>query len=130
MLRMSGEQPAYTGGILLLIHGLSHIVAGIFPCDADMGEGGNPSAAQKVHGVAGLVMYFALWIACVLWIYIDTPAGVPFKIYSLLSAAASIASLVFMARNLKSGRYFGLHQRVSYGVLAAWCSILSLALLK
>lgn len=125
MLLMNGEQPAYAGGIVLLMHGLSHIVAGIFPCDADMGAGGNASTAQKLHGVAGLVMYFALWIACVFWIFIDTPAGMPFRIYSLLSAAASIVSLGFMVRSLKTGLNMGLHQRVSYGILAVWCVALS-----
>lgn len=129
IMALLSEQPlGYCGGILLLAHGLSHIVAGIFPLDADLGAGGRLSPGHKVHGVAGLVMYFALWIACVLWIFIDTPAGQVFRVYSLLSAMASIASLGFMVRSLRSGRNMGLHQRVSYGILAVWCTALALLL--
>jgi uncharacterized membrane protein len=118
----------YIGGIVLLVHGLSHIATGLFPLDADLGAGGRLSSAHKVHGVAGLVMYFALWIACVLWIFIDPPPGAGFRIYSLVSAAASVASLGYMVRSLRSGRDLGLHQRISYGILALWCAILALLL--
>lgn len=129
MVLMRGQTLPFSGGVLLLLHGLSHIVTGLFPCDADMGAANGGSAAQKVHGVAGLVMFFALWFACVLWIFIDTPAGLAFRVYSLLSAGVSMVSLGFMARSLKTGRDMGLHQRVSYGIIAVWCAALGLLLL-
>jgi hypothetical protein len=33
-----------------------------------------------------------------------------------------------MARSLRGGRNMGLHQRVSYGILAVWCAALALLL--
>lgn len=129
MLLFHDQRLAHIGGILLLVHGLSHIVTGIFPCDADLGAGsGGGSTEQKIHGVAGLVMFFALWSACVLWIFVGTPAGMAFRTYSLVSAVASMVSLGFMARSLRTGRDMGLHQRISYGILAVWSAVLALLL--
>lgn len=113
--------------VLLMLHGVAHIVAGIFPCDADLGANG-PSLAQKLHGVAGLVMYFALLAACLVWVLVEPEPWRGFRAYSLLSAAASLVSLGCMARALQRGRNFGLHQRVSYGILAVWCAVLGLSL--
>lgn len=115
-------------GMLLLVHGLSQIACGLFPLDEDLGAGGKLSTAHKIHGISGLLMYFGLWLACVSWIFIGVPAVRGFGLYSLLSAAASIVSLGFMVRSLKTGRDFGLHQRVSYGILGAWCAVLSVLL--
>jgi hypothetical protein len=129
MLLFHDQRLAHIGGILLLVHGLSHIVTGIFPCDADLGAGsGGGSIEQKIHAAAGLVMFFALWSACALWIFIDTPWGAAFRIYSLASAFASIVALGFMARSLRTGRDMGLYQRVSYGILAAWSAVLAVLL--
>ena len=128
MWSMQGHTLPYIGGVLLLVHGVAHIVAGIFPCDADMGAANGGSIAQKIHGVAGLAMFFALWLACVSWIFIGAPAGLAFRSYSLLSAVASIVSLSFMVRSLKTGRDLGLHQRISYGIIAVWCGVLALHL--
>jgi hypothetical membrane protein len=113
-------------GLLLIVHGLSHIVAGLFPCDEDMGAK-RASTAHKVHAMAGVIMYFSLLAACVLWIFIEsTPRW--FGVYSLLSALGSVVSLSYMVSSLKTGRNLGLHQRISYGVLALWSAVLSVLL--
>lgn len=113
---------------LLVVHGLSHIIAGAFPLDADLGASGTLSTAHRIHGMAGLLMYFALWTACLSWTFIDTPSMEGFRFYSFASAIVSIVVLGFMARSLKTGRDLGLHQRVSYGILGLWCAVLSILL--
>lgn len=113
---------------LLVLHGLSQIACGIFPLDADLGAGGRLSAAHKIHGIAGLLMYFALWAACLSWTFIHWPSMPGFRFYSFASAMVSIVVLGFMVRSLKTGRDFGLYQRISYGILGLWCAVLSLLL--
>lgn len=116
--------------LLLIAHGLSHIVTGLFPIDADPGARGTSSLGHKIHGMAGLAMYFALLFACVLWVFIGAPATPALRIYSLASAIVSCVSLACMARGFKTGRDVGLHQRISYGVLALWCAVLSVWLYR
>ncbi len=118
-----------TTGVLMLIQGGSHIVAGLFPCDADLGER-NPSPAQKLHNLAGLVMYLSLLAACLLWVASPAVDVAWFRGYSLASALASIAMMVLMVRAFNGGGGLGLYQRASYGILAAWAAVLALVLLR
>lgn len=116
----------FAGGTLIAIHGLSHIVTGLFPCDEDLGAN-LPSTRQKIHNAAGLVMYFSLLVACFLWLL--APDKIPgwFWWFTLVALVVSIAFLLFMIKALKTEHYLGLYQRLSYGPLASWCAVLSLA---
>lgn len=111
-------------GILIFIHGVAHIVAGIFPCDADLGLK-NPSLDQKLHNIAGLVMYLSLLVACILWVQPSAIAPDWFRWYSLISAAGSVILVAYMARAMNDGLNLGLYQRLSYGILAAWSTTLA-----
>jgi uncharacterized membrane protein len=115
-------------GVLLVVHGVSQIAAGVFPLDEDLGAGGQLSLAHKLHGIAGLLMYFSLLFACLCWVFIAAPGGSLFTRYSLASVIASLVSLGFMVRALKTGRNFGLHQRISFGLLELWSAVLSVLL--
>lgn len=115
---------ALASGILIFIHGASHIVAGIYPCDADLGLQ-NPSPAQKLHNTAGLVMYLSLLAACVLWALPNSIAPGWFRWYSFASAVASLALVFYMFRAMNGGSKLGLYQRLSYGLLAAWSAALA-----
>jgi hypothetical membrane protein len=116
-------------GILILLHGASHIVAGLYPCDADLGLE-NPSTAQKLHNTAGFVMYLTLLVACLFWVQPSSVAPDWFRLYSLASAVASVIFTFYMVRAMKgSGSKLGLYQRLSYGILAAWSATLAVVLL-
>lgn len=128
LLAFPGELTAIVTGILIVSHGASHIVAGIFPCDADLGVE-NPSPAQKLHNIAGLVMYLSLLAACIVWALPSTVAPYWFRWYSLGSAVVSIVFVYYMARALNGGRNIGLYQRLSYGILASWSAVFSAVLI-
>ena len=113
----------------MLVQGVSHWVTGLFPCDEDLGVP-NPSAVQLVHNLAGLVMYFSLLVASLLWLVKTHHLPQWFTLYSAVSAAISVVALVLMLRALKTNSNLGLYQRINYGVLAVWVMVLSLVLLQ
>ena len=114
-------------GVLIIIHGACHIITGIFPCDENLGIE-NPSASQKTHNLAGLIMFFSLWFACFVWIFSDMKLNNWFEWYSVISALTSFSLLKLMLEGLKTGVNLGLHQRTSYAVLAIWAGVLSFLL--
>lgn len=115
-------------GILMMVQGISHWVTGLFPCDEDMGIP-KPSTGQVIHNVAGLVMYFSLLTACLLWVIKIHNLPEWFSLYSAVTAVISVIALVFMLRALKTNTNLGLYQRINYGVLAAWVMVLSVMLI-
>lgn len=119
----------FISGILMTVQGISHWVTGLFPCDEDLGIS-NPSKAQAIHNLAGLVMYFSLLAVCLLWAVKLHSLPAWFSLYSASSALVSIVALVLMLRALKTNINLGLYQRINYGVLAAWVVVLSVMLLK
>jgi len=115
-------------GILMMMQGISHWVTGLFPCDEDLGIP-KPSKWQVIHNLAGLVMYFSLLVACLLWAIKIHNLPAWFSLYSAISAVVSIFALVLMLRALKTNIDLGLYQRINYGVLAAWVMVLSVMLM-
>ncbi len=115
-------------GILMMVQGVSHWVTGLFPCDEDLGIA-KPSKAQVIHNLAGLVMYFSLLVACLLWVIKQHNLHQWFTLYSAASAAISVITLVLMLRALKTNINLGLYQRINYGVLAVWVMVLSVILI-
>ena len=111
-------------GILMLIQGVTHWVTGLFPCDEDLGVP-KPSRTQVIHNLAGLVMYFSLLVACLLWVFKAHHLPTWFSLYSALSAIVSVIALVFMLQAMKTYINLGLYQRINYGVLAVWVMVLS-----
>lgn len=115
-------------GILMLLQGISHWVTGLFPCDKDLGIP-KPSKGQVIHNIAGLVMYFSLLVACLLWAIKIHSMPTWFSLYSAFSALVSVVALVLMLRALKTNINLGLYQRINYGVLAVWVMVLSMMLM-
>lgn len=115
-------------GILMFVHGASHIVAGVSPCDADLGLK-NPSPAQKLHNLAGLVMYLSLLATCLMWVLPSAVVPHWFRWYSSSSAVASVIFVVYMVRALNGDSKLGLYQRLSYGTLATWSAVLAVVLI-
>lgn len=112
-------------GLLILVHGICHAVTGLFHCDADLGVS-SPSVTQKIHNIAGLVMFLSLYAASIAGLFAP-PAVAPvwFSGFSLACLAVSLIFLIFMARALPSERNVGLYQRLSYGALVLWVAVLS-----
>lgn len=115
-------------GILMMVQGVSHWITGLFPCDEDLGVP-NPSVGQVIHNLAGLVMYFSLLGACLLWAIKIHNLPAWFSLYSAVSALISVVALVLMLRALKTNINLGLYQRINYGVLAVWVVVLSVMLI-
>lgn len=115
-------------GILMMVQGVSHWVTGLFPCDDDLGVS-KSSKGQVIHNLAGLVMYFSLLVACLLWSIKTHNLPVWFSLYSAVSALISVVALVLMLRALKTNINLGLYQRINYGVLAVWVVVLSVMLI-
>ncbi|BFM06932.1 DUF998 domain-containing protein [Halioxenophilus aromaticivorans] len=115
-------------GVLVMAHGISHIVAGIFPCDEDI-ESNNPSNTQKVHMAAGLVMQISLLVAVGIWSFSEISLSAWFRWLSVVCLFVSIIFLVLMVRAMKQDKYVGLYQRISVGALVLWVAILNGVLL-
>lgn len=115
-------------GILMMVQGVSHWVTGLFPCDEDLGIS-NPSRGQIIHNLAGLVMYFSLLAACLLWVSKNDNLSAWFSLFSAFSAVVSVIALVLMLRALKTNLDLGLYQRINYGVLAVWVMVLGVMLI-
>lgn len=115
-------------GILMVVQGASHWVTGLFPCDEDLGIP-NPSKGQVIHNLAGLVMYFSLLATCLLWTIKTHSLPTWFSLYSAFTALVSVIALVLMLRALKTNINLGLYQRINYGVLAIWVTVLSVMLI-
>lgn len=105
---------------LIFIHGICHVITGLFPCDENLGQS-KPSRTQIVHSVAGLVMLLTLFSASVLWVF-ATAAGLVW--FRGLSAVCAVVSIYFLTRVFK-GMNIGLYQRISYGALVFWAAVLS-----
>lgn len=111
-------------GILFVLHGVSHLVAGIFPCDEDMASG-KPSPTQSIHMLSGLVMQLTLLVATGMWAFSSSVEPPWFRWVSLASLIFSIAFLVLMVKAFSKNKYVGLYQRISVGALILWAAILS-----
>lgn len=121
----SANNLLFVTGILMMVQGVSHWVTGLFPCDEDLGVP-KPSKGQVIHNLAGLVMYFSLLVACLLWVIKIHHLPEWFSLYSAVSAVISVIALVLMLRALKTNINLGLYQRINYGMLAAWVMVLAI----
>ena len=65
--RFAGSRLAKASALLVLIHGLASIGAGVFPCDQGCAPL-QPSTSQQIHNLSGLVMFASLTLASLLWV--------------------------------------------------------------
>lgn len=136
---------AVWGPLLLGVFGLGLIIAGIFVTDPGLGypSGLYGKAPQTlhgtIHGVAGLVVFFSVAIAC--FVMARRFAGDPaWKGWTLFSIIAGILVLVFFIASttvsaLDEHGIFpnsptGLFQRIAIVVGWCWISMLALRLLS
>lgn len=116
---------------LILVHGLASFATGYFACDQGCAPA-QPSRSQQMHNLAGLVMFFSLTLASLLWGFLSKRllGSRGFGLFSIACTVLAVATVVLMARAVEAGHSFGLYQRINYGISVAWVAGLALMLLR
>lgn len=124
--RFRGAWLASVAALLVVVHGLASISAGYFPCDQGCVPA-EPSFAQRMHNLSGLVMFLSLTLASTLWIFLARRllGSVGFGRFSLLCTVVALVTVGLMAGAMESGHGFGLYQRLNYGVAVIWLALLA-----
>lgn len=124
--RFAGSRLARVSAVLVLIHGLGSIGAGLFACDQGCAPA-QPSVSQQVHNLSGLVMFLSLTLASALWIFLGKRllASPAFSGFSALCTVLALVSVGLMGQALESGHGFGLYQRLNYGTAVVWLGVLA-----
>lgn len=111
--------------ILLLLHGVTSITAGIYSCDPGCMPA-SPSISQKIHNVSGLIMFFSLLSANIIWLIIGRGI-IGLRNFTLLSSICLLVSIVtvpLMLHGVSNGM-FGFFQRINYGSQVIWVMTLA-----
>lgn len=124
LFSLHGGSRIIVTGILILLHGISHIIAGIFPCDENMAAS-KPSATQHVHMLSGLVIQITLLAAAMMWTFPSAAAPLWFRCLSAASLIFSVIFLISMVKAFSTNHNVGLYQRISIGILILWVAIFS-----
>ena len=85
-----------------------------------------------MHNLSGLVMFFSLCLAGLIWIYLS-PILLRSKIFawfSLICTLIALSVLPAMATAIESGSGFGLYQRINYGASVIWVAGLAYVVRK
>lgn len=116
---------------LILAHGLASFATGYFPCDQGCAPV-EPSFSQQMHNLAGLVMFLSLTLASLLWSFLSKRllGSRGFGVFSLACTVLAVATVVLMAQAVEAGHWFGLYQRINYGISVLWVAGLALMLLR
>lgn len=112
--------------VLIGVHGVASIGAGLFSCDMGCNPP-SPSVDQQLHNLFGAVMFLSLLIASALWGSLSWRV-LQCRWLAVLSAACcalAILTLWPMAAAIESGENFGVYQRLNYGVSVLWLSALA-----
>ncbi|MCX6552594.1 MAG: DUF998 domain-containing protein [Acidobacteria bacterium] len=114
--------------VVLIIHGVGRLTAGVFPCDPGCPASG-ASVSQAVHNAAAMMNGLTLLAAavfCAVRMWRIGRNG--FALYSLVSAIAGSAFLVLMFMDVTTRTYVGLFQRLAFGVLHVWLAAFALSM--
>ena len=124
--RFPGSRYALFSAALILVHGLASIAAGAFSCDEGCAPQ-QPSVAQQIHNMAGLVMFLSLAMASALWGFLSKKllSSPGFGRFSVLCVVLTLVTVGMMANALGDGHMFGLYQRLNYGVSVLWVAALA-----
>ena len=124
--RFAGSRLARSSALLVLIHGLASIGAGVFSCDQGCAPL-QPSASQQIHNLSGLVMFASLTLASLLWSVLGKRllGSRTFSWFSALCTLLALVTVGLMGQALESGHGFGLYQRLNYGTAVLWLAVLA-----
>jgi hypothetical membrane protein len=119
---------AWPVALLLVIHGIGRVTAGVFPCDAGCPAAG-ASFSQMMHNGAAAVNALTVPAAATIWFFSARTAGRRrFALYSLVSAIAGLVFLVLMLMDAVTRVHVGLYQRLSFGIMTLWIGALAVSL--
>nr|WP_201203766.1 DUF998 domain-containing protein [Pseudomonas sp. S37] len=127
LARRFRESPmALISAALIALHGLASFTTGIFSCDEGCAPP-QPSTAQQIHNLAGLVMFLSLTTASALWVLLGKRllCSAMFGWFSLLCLFLALATVGLMAKAFGDGHGFGLYQRLNYGISVVWVAALA-----
>ncbi|QXH37677.1 DUF998 domain-containing protein [Pseudomonas muyukensis] len=129
--RYAGSRLALVSAALIVLHGLASFATGVFSCDAGCVPA-QPSTAQQIHNLAGMVMFLSLTMASGLWFFLSKRllSSIGFKWFSALCVILALATVAMMAKAFSNGHGFGLYQRLNYGVSVAWVAALAWTALR
>ena len=129
MRQVRGSRLALFSAVLILIHGLASFATGYFACDQGCAPA-QPSFSQQMHNLAGLLMFLSLTLASLLWGFLSSRllGSRVFGLFSLGCTVLAVATVVLMARAVEAGQWFGLYQRINYGISVIWVVGLALML--
>ncbi|EOG3621032.1 DUF998 domain-containing protein [Pseudomonas putida] len=124
--RWRGSKLALLSAGLVLLHGIGSLGTGWFPCDQGCAPT-QPSTAQQLHNLSGLLMFLSLTVASALWAWQGSRiAGSPaYALFSLVCVVLAIVTVILMGQAAQSGQLFGLYQRLNYGVSVIWVASLA-----
>ena len=116
---------------LILVHGLASFATGYFACDQGCAPA-QPSFSQQMHNLAGLVMFLSLTLASLLWGGMSKRllGSRGFGLFSIACTLLAVVTVVLMAQAAEAGYWFGLYQRINYGISVFWVAGLALILLR
>lgn len=122
---------ARLSALLVLVHALGSIGTGWFACDQGCAPA-QPSFSQQMHNLSGLLMFLSLTLASLLWSWLGkrVAGSASLAWWSLVCTVLAIVSVILMAQATHSGEWFGLYQRLNYGVSVIWIAILALYSLR
>lgn len=131
MRQVRGSRLASFSALLILFHGLASFATGYFACDQGCAPA-QPSFSQQMHNLAGLVMFLSLTLASLLWGFLSKRllGSRGFGLFSLACTVLAVATVVLMAQAVESGHWFGLYQRINYGISVLWVAGLALMLAR
>jgi len=124
-MQFCGSRAAIASGILIIIHGIGTLVAGLFSCDIGC-KMESPSHSQIIHSTAGAVMFLSLTLASLIWVKVGNRLLELhwFSQFSLIFAALSLVALYLLLTTGHSGG-LGLYQRLNYGFSLVWLFVLA-----
>lgn len=124
--RFAGSRLARLSALLVLVHGLGSIGAGVFSCDQGCAPV-QPSFSQQMHNLSGLVMFLSLTLASALWIVLGKRLldSRGFAWFSALCTLLALVTVGLMGQALEAGHGFGLYQRLNYGTAVIWLAVLA-----
>lgn len=129
--RFCASRLALLSAGLIGVHGLASFATGYFACDQGCAPV-TPSFSQQMHNLAGLLMFLSLTLAGALWIWLGKRllASSRFALFSALCTLLALVSVVLMGKAFEDGAFFGLYQRINYGVSVLWIAGLALVALR
>lgn len=124
--RFSGSRLALCSALLIALHGVASFATGYFPCDQGC-TAVPPSPAQQAHNLAGLLMFLSLTLASALWVVagVRVAGSRGFARFSLGCVILAVVTVALMGWAANEGRWFGLYQRLNYGVSVIWVAALA-----